>query len=106
MKTYLHGSKPPETAWHTPARQLEEAWFLGLRLNTGVSISALQREFGEPAVAPTLEAAARMESAGLLETNGDIVRLTTQGRLLSNNVFQEFLELADEKDQTEIQTSA
>jgi len=74
-------------------KQHEEAWFLGLRLNDGVSVSALRREFGNQMVAPALEIAARLADRGLVTFNGEKARLTSQGRLLSNDVFQEFLEM-------------
>lgn len=92
LKAYLEGPTPPEIAWLSPERRREEAWFLGLRLNRGVSIAALHNEFGEKAIAQALETAARLAHHGLLSVNGDTVRLTAQGRLLSNDVFQEFLE--------------
>jgi coproporphyrinogen III oxidase-like Fe-S oxidoreductase len=38
----------------------------------------------------------RLVDAGLLVFDGKSARLTAQGRLLSNNVFQEFLELNSE----------
>jgi coproporphyrinogen III oxidase-like Fe-S oxidoreductase len=41
--------------------------------------------------------------SGLLTSDGKTVRLTPQGRLLSNNVFQEFLGLgADERVDTRV----
>jgi len=98
LKSFLAESRPPETAWLSPASQHEEAWFLGLRLNAGVNVEALKREFGEAMVAPALDAARRIAKDGLLTMEGDTVRLTAQGRLLSNDVFQEFLGLAAEKD--------
>jgi oxygen-independent coproporphyrinogen-3 oxidase len=85
------GGEPAETAWLSPARQHEEAWFLGLRLNAGVDVAALEREFGRETVAPALEAVARLTEDGLLISDGKTVRLTPQGQLLSNDVFQEFL---------------
>ena len=36
------GGEPAETAWLSPERQHEEAWFVGLRLNSGVKLAALQ----------------------------------------------------------------
>ena len=42
------------------------------------------------------KAVARLAEAGLLTSDGKTVRLTAQGRLLSNEVFQEFLESAAE----------
>jgi oxygen-independent coproporphyrinogen-3 oxidase len=94
LTLYLDGSQSPETAWLSPDRQHEEAWFLGLRLNSGVSISAIQAEFGIQRVAHALDVVDQLTSRGLLATQGDTIRLTAQGRLLSNDVFQEFLETA------------
>ena len=88
---FLSGPQPVETAWLSPARQLEEAWFLGLRLNSGVDVAALEHEFGWEAVAPALQVVGQLAKAGLVESEGKTVRLTPQGQLLSNDVFQEFL---------------
>ncbi len=44
LPEYLSGPQPAETAWLSPARQHEEAWFLGLRLNAGVKVAALRRD--------------------------------------------------------------
>jgi oxygen-independent coproporphyrinogen-3 oxidase len=96
LKTYLAGSEPVETTWLTLAQQHEEAWFLGLRLNAGVDVAAVQREFGAAMVEPALKAVVRLVETGLLVSDGKTVRLTAQGRLLSNNVFQEFLGLEAE----------
>jgi oxygen-independent coproporphyrinogen-3 oxidase len=92
LKAYIEASQPAETAWLSPERQHEEAWFLGLRLNQGVSVSALQREFGNQMVARALGIVEELVARGLLTSDGETVRLTAQGRLLSNDVFQEFLE--------------
>ena len=93
LKAYLAGSDPVETAWLTPAQQHEEAWFLGLRLNAGVDVAALEWEFGCSMVAPALNAVERLVEAGLVISDDRTVRLTAQGQLLSNDVFQEFLGL-------------
>ncbi len=83
-----------ETSWLGPTQQLEEAWFLGLRRNAGVSIRALITEFGPDAVAPSIAVAHRLAADGLLSTAKNFVRLTDRGRLISNDVFAEFLGLA------------
>jgi oxygen-independent coproporphyrinogen-3 oxidase len=98
LSTFLEGATPPETAWLSPLSQHEEAWFLGLRLNSGVSVAALQREFGRALVAPALEVVTRLAETGLLTHTGGKVRLTAQGRLLSNDVFQEFLALEPDRE--------
>jgi oxygen-independent coproporphyrinogen-3 oxidase len=93
LKAYLAGAEPVETTWLTPAQQHEEAWFLGLRLNAGVDLAPMEREFGPALVAPALKVVDRLAEAGLLTSDGKTVRLTAQGQLLSNDVFQEFLGL-------------
>ncbi len=60
LKAYLAGPAAPqmtapETTRLSPARQHEEAWFLGLRLNQGVDADTLKQEFGQELVAPALE---------------------------------------------------
>jgi oxygen-independent coproporphyrinogen III oxidase len=91
LKAYLAGPGTPETAWLSPERQHEEAWFLGLRMNEGVEVAALEREFGRELIAPAMETVKRLVNDGLLTFDGKCVRLTARGRLISNDVFQEFL---------------
>jgi len=91
---YLDGPKPAETTWLSPERQHEEAWFLGLRLNAGVDVGAVEREFGREMVAPAMEVVERLVEDGLVSSDGETVRLTERGRMLSNDVFQEFLGVA------------
>jgi oxygen-independent coproporphyrinogen-3 oxidase len=97
LTAYLAGPAPAETAWLSPDRQHEEAWFLGLRLNAGVDVPTLEQEFGPEQVSRAMETVARLVSDGLLTSNGNTVSLTAQGQLLSNDVFQEFLENAAEE---------
>ena len=92
LAAYLAGTEPAETAWLSPDRQHEEAWFLGLRLNAGVDLAAIEQEFGPQRVARALATVKRISGTGLILHDGATVRLTPQGRLLSNDVFQEFLE--------------
>jgi oxygen-independent coproporphyrinogen-3 oxidase len=93
LKAYIDGSGEWETSWLSLDRQHEEAWFLGLRLNAGVLVAELEEEFGPERVGPALEVATRMAADGLLFSDNGRVRLTARGRLLSNDVFQEFLGL-------------
>jgi oxygen-independent coproporphyrinogen-3 oxidase len=106
LGAFLAGPRPAETAWHSPARQHEEAWFLGLRLNEGVDVAALEIEFGVEAVSRAMNVVQRLAEDGLLSFDGKTVRLTAQGRLLSNNVFQEFLGFEKEEGNLTIATSA
>jgi oxygen-independent coproporphyrinogen-3 oxidase len=93
LKAYLASAPLVEESWLSLAQQHEEAWFLGLRLNAGVNVAAVEREFGRAMVAPALKVAERLAEAGLLVFDGQTVRLTPRGQLLSNDVFQEFLDL-------------
>jgi oxygen-independent coproporphyrinogen III oxidase len=74
---------------------LEEKFFLGLRLNRGLNLSELAEEFGEKAVAASSGAIAELIAAGLLARQGEVIRLTSRGRLLSNDVFERFLAAAE-----------
>ena len=93
LNSYLAVSGFGESEWLERGRQHEEAWFLGLRMNAGVDVDALDREFGRELVAPAFEKVKRLVEDGLLAFDGERVRLTPRGRLISNDVFQEFLEL-------------
>ena len=96
LKSYLDGDEPPETAWLSLDRQHEEAWFLGLRLNAGVDTAALEEEFGRDRVLPALDVARRLAADGLVLFDESCVRLTARGRVISNEVFQQFLGLETE----------
>ena len=72
--------------WVGERAALEEALFTGLRLVEGVSLTALRREFGPP-----VEEVDFGGMDGLLERDGDRVRLTPAGRLVSNEVFGRLL---------------
>jgi oxygen-independent coproporphyrinogen-3 oxidase len=91
LAAFLLDSEPVETTWLSPAQRHEEAWFLGLRLNEGVDRAALEKEFGGEMVAPALQIVEQLVEQGLLISVGNRVQLTERGRLLSNEVFQQFL---------------
>jgi oxygen-independent coproporphyrinogen-3 oxidase len=74
---------------------LEESFFLGLRLARGVRLQELSAKFGEQAVENFGSAIAELVEDGLMERREDFLRLTSRGRMLSNEVFQQFI-LADE----------
>jgi oxygen-independent coproporphyrinogen-3 oxidase len=93
LQAFLQRPDPEETTWLSSEQQHEEAWFLGLRLNRGVNVAAVEHEFGSQLVASALEVVARLVNDGLVTLEGNTVRLTPRGQLLSNDVFQEFLDL-------------
>jgi putative oxygen-independent coproporphyrinogen III oxidase len=70
---------------------LEESFFLGLRLNCGVDLNLLRAQFGPDNMAAGESTIEECSREGLLERQGATVRLTSRGRLLSNEVFARFL---------------
>jgi oxygen-independent coproporphyrinogen-3 oxidase len=70
---------------------LEESFFLGLRLTRGLDLGELSADFGEEALGDFENEVSEFLKSGLMEIHGRYVRLTPQGRLLSNEVFQRFL---------------
>lgn len=68
----------------TPANQTEERFFVGLRLSEGIRPQPEEwRRFEEPIT--------RFVNEGLLARDGERLRLTDRGVLLSNEVFAEFI---------------
>lgn len=102
---YLNGGldseQGRETAWLGEAQQLEEAWFLGLRRNAGVAIADLRAEFGKEAIEPAMAVVQRLAGDELLLLEDDVVRLSARGRLISNDVFAEFLGLHSQDREVE-----
>jgi oxygen-independent coproporphyrinogen-3 oxidase len=91
---YLNGEFEAEVESVERTAQLEEAWFLGLRLVEGVSLAALRAEFGNKAVGECDGVLAELVADGLLMRKEQRVALTTRGRMLSNEVFGRFLDVA------------
>jgi len=94
LEQYMSGADLQRTAVSHRAA-LEESCFLGLRLNRGVSLRELAVTFGAETVENASASIAEVVEAGLMERRGDFVRLTSRGRLLSNEVFERFI-LVDE----------
>jgi len=90
LEKYVAGSFFEKTVVSSAAA-LEESFFLGLRLNRGVDVRKIAADFGQEALSNAQPAIAELTAAGLLQEDGDFVRLTARGRLLSNEVFQRFL---------------
>jgi oxygen-independent coproporphyrinogen-3 oxidase len=90
LEKYVSG-EPLQKTHVPPSAAVEEAFFLGLRLNRGVDLREIAAEFGERAVDNVRLTMVELERQGLLERSEDSIRLTCRGRLLSNEVFQAFL---------------
>lgn len=68
-----------------------EAVFLGMRLMRGVDLLRYRESFGVDLRDEHAEDLDRFCKAGLLELDGDLIRLTRTGALLSNEVFAAFV---------------
>jgi len=68
-----------------------EAVFLGMRLMQGVDLLRYRESFGVDLRDEHREDLDRFCKAGLLELDGDLIRLTRTGALLSNEVFAAFV---------------
>ena len=90
LEKYLSGAARERTVI-SAEDALQEAFFLGLRLNKGVDVRTLQIEFGENQVRAYNEAISELTGAGLMEKEVATIRLTAKGRMLSNEVFERFI---------------
>jgi oxygen-independent coproporphyrinogen III oxidase len=68
-----------------------EALFLGMRLMRGIDLRRYRESFGVDLRDEHREDLDRFCKAGLLEFDGDLIRLTRSGALLSNEVFAAFV---------------
>lgn len=68
-----------------------EAVFLGMRLMQGVDMRRYRESFGVDLRDEHAEDLDRFCKAGLVELDGDLIRLTRTGALLSNEVFAAFV---------------
>ena len=71
--------------------EMEEFMFLGLRMMNGIQMSRFRQLFGKEIWEIYETPLCRMEKAGLLEIQGDAVRLTKRGIDISNYIFEQFL---------------
>jgi putative oxygen-independent coproporphyrinogen III oxidase len=97
LEAYL-AAAPLKQTLVSPSAALEEAFFLGLRLSQGVDLTRVAAEFGEEAVAQFSATIREFVRTGLLERQGNMIRLTPRGRLLSNEVFERFISVTQEAE--------
>jgi oxygen-independent coproporphyrinogen-3 oxidase len=96
MNAYLQavesGKSPVEWRERVESSQaLEETLFLGLRLNRGVDWQGLRQNYDLRELEAYESSLREMSASGLLEWKDCVIRLTTRGMLLSNEVFQRFV---------------
>jgi len=90
LAQYL-AAQPPKRTFVDQQAALEEAFFLGLRLNAGADLAKISADFGTARTAGFGSAILELVQAGLMEQQENTVRLTARGRLLSNEVFERFV---------------
>jgi len=71
----------------TDADLRAEALFLGMRMMRGVDVREYNELFGVDLRAEHADELDRFREAGLVEFDGDLIRLTRNGALMSNEVF-------------------
>lgn len=64
-----------------------ESVFLGLRMLSGISLNDYQQRFGKDLREDHAGEIDRLNEAGLIELDNDLLRLTSTGALMSNEVF-------------------
>jgi oxygen-independent coproporphyrinogen-3 oxidase len=77
----------------SPEEQLEEFFFLGLRQVDGVSLDLARKQWGKDLVSRWQGRIETLTQDGLLTTAGDNIRLAETAYLVSNEIFQEFVEV-------------
>ena len=75
----------------TPEIELWEAIAMGLRLSQGIEFANIRDRFGVDLISRYGQEIDELLHLGLLETDGQGLRLTQRGRLLGNEVFWRFL---------------
>ena len=75
----------------TDADLRAEAPFLGMRMMRGVDVREYNELFGVDLRAEHADELDRFREAGLVEFDGDLIRLTRNGALMSNEVFAAFV---------------
>ncbi len=79
----------------TRQEELEEAWFLGLRLHAGVDMRKIAAEFGSEAADAYQPIVEELAADGLLAVHNHQISLTLLGKMLSNEVFGRFLDMVE-----------
>ncbi|HEX7961461.1 MAG TPA: radical SAM family heme chaperone HemW, partial [Terriglobales bacterium] len=91
LDQFLRGPQQPEITPVSKTNALEEAMFLGLRLNAGIDLSKMAQQNGLDPAREFADQIKELLQLGLVEQSGSRLRLTQRGRLLSNEVFERFI---------------
>jgi oxygen-independent coproporphyrinogen-3 oxidase len=101
LETYMSSPVEEASITCTPVSEKEaweETFFLGLRLNQGVDLGKVGRRFGRQQKEQAKRIITELLTLELVEIADEHVRLTPNGRLLSNEVFQRFLTPSNDLD--------
>jgi oxygen-independent coproporphyrinogen III oxidase len=90
----LERDELPISEWRSLAEreQIEEFFFLGLRQRSGVDLAGAAERFGSGALRPWQARIDSLRNQGVLEQCEGQLRLAPEAYLVSNEVFQEFLD--------------
>ncbi|MYL28976.1 oxygen-independent coproporphyrinogen III oxidase [Halobacillus halophilus] len=75
----------------TTKEEMEEEMFLGLRKTQGVSMERFYKKYQKPMDNVFGDALGTLKNRQLIQENNGFIQLTPRGRILGNEVFQEFL---------------
>ena len=91
IREYRDGpvSAPLSSFRHEGVVDAEEMVMLGLRTSDGISLEAVRRRFGWELNASQNAFLTQCERGGLVRRQGDLLRLTREGFLVSNSVLSE-----------------
>lgn len=70
--------------------EIAETMMMGLRLDTGISVSGFAKRFGAPPSHYYADALDELSKDGLLHTQEGALRLTHRGKMMGNQVFSRF----------------
>ncbi len=93
LAEYLKHAVISEETAISARQEFEEEMFLGLRLNDGVKMNLLQEIYPADLVRAAELVVQRMVQKGWLQVEAEQIQLTCEGRLFSNDVFAEFIEI-------------
>ncbi len=91
VAAYISGAAPVLEEVVTRQAAMEEFCFLGLRMTDGISAQVFHKKFGASIFDVFGDVIDKNQRLGLLEVDGDRIRLTARGMALGNAVFADFL---------------
>ncbi|WP_243715864.1 radical SAM family heme chaperone HemW [Macrococcus brunensis] len=91
IKAMQKGDAVKETHQVTQEESMEEFMFLGLRMNEGVSRADFFKRYGIQIDDIFGDALAQLERSGHLKLQDDKIMMTPEGRMVGNDVFEQFL---------------